>query len=317
MTDSWTSPVIDTWTSPAVADAFRRHAQRVEPSGPSSWQLVLRNGKPLATRASLESGVLRLSAVARPSRNTPEYWTLLVATGRLPAGAKFTIDRRSGDPLVVVELRARGAPASRAIADACARLLDAERAAHEPVMDQPALVQETTDASPPGWLDAWSDDAPAREPLGDGRFGVDVESPRGSHRVVIERAATGVCCSVELATAPADATRRQALALFLLTAADALPLARGAATDGTDRAVVRLEMLLAGEPVAGDVEDGVMTLAAACAHFGPEARALGRAAVAAEYVAIRRRPDPKAAPARAVPNVFRRLLQGGLSHVFE
>jgi hypothetical protein len=230
----------DTWTSPAVADAFRRHADRVEPSGPVSWRLVLRNGKPLATRAALEGGFLRLSAAARPSRNGPEYWPLLVANGRLPAGAKFTIDGRTGDTLVVVELRARGVPAARVIADACARLLDAERAAREPSMEPPAPVEAMADDKPPSWLDGWSEDAPPRASLGDGRFGVDVESSRGSSRVVIERTATGVRCGVELATAPADATLRSALARFLLTASDALPLARGAAIEGTDRDVLRL-----------------------------------------------------------------------------
>lgn len=282
-----------TWSSGAIASAFRRSAGRVDRAEAAAWWFELHNGKPMSVWATFRGDCLRLSAWGRLPRHDTPSWKVMTSNGRLPAGARFTLDAVTGSPALRVETHIdREFMDAGAISSACALMAragsimhDIDDDADEPLAHPADKTARATNQSRPSWIDAWTDaESPVTE-LGDGRWGVDVETRAGRTRVIVDHRAKGTQCLVNLMSAPAAAAPREAMARFLLCATDAVMFVRVATLrENADCvAAVCLETWLPAEPRPVDVDRGVYGLASVCDRFAPEARALADEWLAESY----------------------------------
>ncbi|MGH7467140.1 MAG: hypothetical protein ACRENP_04055 [Longimicrobiales bacterium] len=263
----------------------------VHRSAPATWRFQLRNGKPLAVRATRSGEWLRLTTAARPERAPDLPWRLLALNAQLPSSAKATFEWRNRSTYVCVDvcLAAEDSSAHRLNA-ACSSLLEAGASLASIGEDPPLQARDRRldDAIAEQCCDLLNDGQWSWTERADEHLQIALPTRRGPAQAAITQSADAVCCHVQLVdTSPTSEICRQATSAFLLAATGSLRLVRAVRARKRERETVGIEVMLAPRFTTDDLNTALLGLATASDLLGPEAAALRNDALASEYLAAR------------------------------
>jgi hypothetical protein len=219
------------------------------------------------------------------------FWALIAAAADFPPLTKPVLDARCGLLSVRAEFPVgRGIDAERRAREACAGLEKALTRGSRRVVKRkraragcPPSAAAGLDAlvADAGWSSARSDD---------GTLTVDLETSRGVWRArIVNLGIDGVNIAAPLTSGTElEAVHRQALGLFLLSAAGGVRLVRATVDEGPRGVVMpRFEVRLPAAPAATEIDHALAALTAACEYCGPEARSLFEKDLAEQYLLVR------------------------------
>jgi len=276
-------------TAAMAVRALEKATAELKADGPWRWQCVAQNGAPLAFTASLEEGFLRLSSTSETNGSSVRApMDLLLGNSSLPGGVRFALDPAGRGIHMRTDITVLDEESVRhrinwALRGFCAgfrwlksRDLNGEEEAQgTPNVECAALGDLLRETS-------WT--CVERGP-NDFSAALDCDSVPAAR---IRLADQGVLCDVEIARRANPAIHcRQALAVFLVTASDALRLVRGCAAEADGQLSVGFQVCLAAAPASEEIAHALAALSVACQSCGREVNVLFDGAVARSYLAAR------------------------------
>ncbi len=273
----------------AISRGLRGRARAVAQEGHGRWRMAPVRGGKIPIDGRLDGAWCVLQAPLQHNGSDP-FWAVIAAAADFPPLTKPVLEARCGLLSVRAEFPVgRGIDVERRAGEACAGIEKVLTRGRRRVKRKKARAECPPPAA--AGLDALLSDAGWSSARGDdGTLTVGLETSRGAWRAgIVDLGMDGVNIAAPLSSGTElDVVRRQALGLFLLSAAGAVRLVRAAVDEGPRGLVMpRFEVRLPVAPAATEIDHALAALAAACEYCGPEARSLFGKDLAEQYLLAR------------------------------
>ncbi len=270
----------------AIGDALNACAERVELASPLRWLVSIAKGATIAVDARVEGGWLLFSA---PGGAPPADWLAVAGLNRgLEASSRIAMAVDTG----LLQLRAEvqigeGINLDDRVREACAGLVRASQrlAGTDPAGDPGG---KPADGSAVALADGCREAGWSFVERRSGTLAIDLDVVDASHQATLAPAGPSGC-TLGVGVAQWDSARpacRQALGVFLLSAAGALRFVRPAATVNGE-VVAGFEVAFGARPAARELDEALRALSAACRLFAREAQLLRDEGVATRFLGLR------------------------------